>query len=287
MATTASTPSPEAQTFKGNGVENIGTVTVDVPSTLHWSCPECSIFSVLAKSEGASVIALDSQKNTAGDTAAEPGTYHSVSVQAYGEGGAAANGRSRSHQDSRRPAGDCFARPCSGRSQSTRPDRPALHVCGGSLRGGRKDAPRLPTRLRASSDTATLGEQAAREATKTEGALARIEGDYIDGKIDAEAWRRLESRLRGDLDQLRALLRRLFVGFELASPTGRASGVLQGQGCLPSDDSEFLLDFGTYVLLPILRRDAIDRHRRDPAGVPAVQRVALSHDFLCIFFAAW
>jgi hypothetical protein len=85
----ASAPAPKPQTFHGNGVENLGTVTVSVPSTLRWSCPECSIFSITASSEGSAVIALDSQKHTAGITAVEPATYHSVSVQAYSEGGVA------------------------------------------------------------------------------------------------------------------------------------------------------------------------------------------------------
>jgi hypothetical protein len=34
-------------------------------------------------------IAIDSQNRTEGITAVEPGTYHSVDVQAYGEAGAA------------------------------------------------------------------------------------------------------------------------------------------------------------------------------------------------------
>jgi hypothetical protein len=88
-STTTSTPSQHAQTFHGNGVENLGTISVAVPSRLEWSCPECSIFSVTGSSEGSAVIALDSQKHTTGVTAVEPGSYHSVSVQAYSEGGAA------------------------------------------------------------------------------------------------------------------------------------------------------------------------------------------------------
>jgi hypothetical protein len=81
----ASTPTPEPETFHGNGVESLGRITVAVASTLHWSCPECSIFSITASSEGSAVIALDSQKHSSGVTAVEPGTYHSVDVQAYEE----------------------------------------------------------------------------------------------------------------------------------------------------------------------------------------------------------
>lgn len=194
------------------------------------------------------------------------------------------------------------------------------------------------------AENTVLRRQAEREGAKAEDALARIEGDYIDGKIDAEKWTRLETRLRGerdgaraqieqldrkgatieaqmaaidaeavvvqemaalrqlvtgeirqgkdgDLDQLRASLRRLFVGFELASPTVPfGSGVLTGQGCVPSDDSEFLLAFDSgYYLIPYLRRQAIDHQRDDPAGFPAVQRLGLDllHSNLCNLLAAW
>jgi hypothetical protein len=49
-----------------------------------------------------------------------------------------------------------------------------------------------------------------------------------------------------------------------------------------------LLSFGSYLLLPVLRRDAIDRDRDDPAGFPAVRRVSLRRsDNLCSLLAAW
>jgi hypothetical protein len=75
--------------FRGNGIQSLGKITVAVPSTLHWSCTECSIFSVTGSSGTGAVIALDSQKHSSGVDAVEPGTYHSVDVQAYAEGGAA------------------------------------------------------------------------------------------------------------------------------------------------------------------------------------------------------
>jgi hypothetical protein len=195
---------------------------------------------------------------------------------------------------------------------------------------------------REAGENAALREQAEREAAKAESALARIEGDYVDGKIDAEAWARLEARLRAELegaraqmeqhdrqrqaieaqiatvdaeaivlgqlaalrravtaaindatgaelDQLRALLRRLFVGFELASP-GSPFGSpvpLPGARWVRSGDAGPSLAFdGGYYLLPVLRDDAVDLDRDDPAGFPSVARIAL-HDNLCSFFAAW
>lgn len=86
---TASSPAREPQTFKGNGVQNLGTINVSAPSTLHWSCADCAIFSITGLSRSGPVIALDSQKHTSGVTAVEPATYHSVDVQAYGEMGVA------------------------------------------------------------------------------------------------------------------------------------------------------------------------------------------------------
>jgi hypothetical protein len=83
-----STPSAEPQTFSGNGVQSLGRIDVAVPSTLEWSCETCVIFSVTGLAEGAG-IAIDSQKHTSGQTAVEPGAYHSVDVQAYGEAGVA------------------------------------------------------------------------------------------------------------------------------------------------------------------------------------------------------
>jgi hypothetical protein len=91
LGPTATTPAPEsqAQTYKGNGVQSLGTITVSAPSTLRWSCPECSIFAVTGTSGSGSAIVIDSQHHSSGESAVEPGTYHSVDVQAYAEGGAA------------------------------------------------------------------------------------------------------------------------------------------------------------------------------------------------------
>jgi hypothetical protein len=76
---TSSSPPPAPQVFKGNGDENLGTISVSTPSTLHWSCRSCSVFSVVG-SGGTVYIGVDSQEHTSGVTAVEPGTYHSVGV---------------------------------------------------------------------------------------------------------------------------------------------------------------------------------------------------------------
>jgi hypothetical protein len=86
--TSSQPPESEPQVFRGNGVESLGKITVATPSTLHWSCSGCTIFSVTGSAEGAAIV-IDSQKHSAGVTAVEPGAYHSVDVQAYGEAGVA------------------------------------------------------------------------------------------------------------------------------------------------------------------------------------------------------
>jgi hypothetical protein len=81
--TTAAKAAPPArpQTFTGSGTENLGTINVPVASTLHWSCPGCSVFSITGQTSSYSqTIAVDSSSSTSGVTAVEPGTYHSVSV---------------------------------------------------------------------------------------------------------------------------------------------------------------------------------------------------------------
>jgi hypothetical protein len=80
-----------------------------------------------------------------------------------------------------------------------------------------------------------------------------------------------------DLDQVRALLRRLFVGFEPASPKARlGSGKLRGQLWVGGENDEHPLTFGDgYPLMPVLRFDAIDLEVDDPAGFPAIRRLPL------------
>jgi DNA invertase Pin-like site-specific DNA recombinase len=55
----------------------------------------------------------------------------------------------------------------------------------------------------------TLRQQAAQEAQKASEALTRIERDYIDGKITAEQWGRLEAKLTAEADAAGAEAERL------------------------------------------------------------------------------
>jgi hypothetical protein len=187
--------------------------------------------------------------------------------------------------------------------------------------------------------------QAENELAHAESALGRIEGDYIDGRINADQWARLEARLRGEieaarnqaeqhlrqhqaitatmakfdaeaalleelasirrlvageaqagsrdgLESFRLALRKLFVGFELTSPTKpMGSGILSGRGEVwaPAEDASSLGADGGYALLPYLRADAVDYGADDFAdGFPAVRRAALSFsDNFQSFLAAW
>jgi hypothetical protein len=178
------------------------------------------------------------------------------------------------------------------------------------------------------AQNASLRDHAAREAAKVEAALARVERDYLDGKLSVEKWELFEAKLTDelagaraqveqydhrreaieaqigmidteaevaqelaslrrqiagevagsdDLDQVRALLRRLFVGFELASPKARfGSGKLRGQPWVGAEARQDPLSFGDgYFLIPVLRFDAIDLDADDPAGFPAIRRLPL------------
>jgi hypothetical protein len=66
--------------FSGNGSRSLGTITVPVASTLHWSCSSCEIFGVDGLSENGSSIAVDSEHHGSGETAVEPATYKEVKV---------------------------------------------------------------------------------------------------------------------------------------------------------------------------------------------------------------
>jgi hypothetical protein len=71
----------ESKTFTGNGSENLGTINVTTASTLHWSCPGCTVFGINAATSGyTATIGVDSSNHSEGVTAVEPGTYHSVDV---------------------------------------------------------------------------------------------------------------------------------------------------------------------------------------------------------------
>jgi hypothetical protein len=179
------------------------------------------------------------------------------------------------------------------------------------------------------AQNASLRDHAGREAAKAEVALARVERDYLDGKLSVEKWERFEAKLTDelagakaqveqydrrreaieahvsmidseaevaeelaalrrqiagevvgshDLDRVRALLRRLFVGFELASPKARfGSGVLRGQPWVEAEGQDNPLGFDDgYGLIPILRFDAIDLDTDDRSGFPATRRLPLA-----------
>ena len=54
------------------------------------------------------------------------------------------------------------------------------------------------------TENAARQQQAEREAVKAEAALARVERDYLDGKLSAEKLERLETRLLSERDGARA-----------------------------------------------------------------------------------
>jgi DNA invertase Pin-like site-specific DNA recombinase len=54
------------------------------------------------------------------------------------------------------------------------------------------------------SESQARRQEAETELARAEAALARIEGDYIAGRIDAGKWNRLEDRLRDEMDAARA-----------------------------------------------------------------------------------
>jgi hypothetical protein len=112
------------------------------------------------------------------------------------------------------------------------------------------------------------------EAFEVDAALLTQLGEYsraVAGEVNASAGQ--------GLDPVRMTLRRLFVGFELATrekPMG--SGVFAGEGVLwtPPDDARRDVLEGRYWLLPFVRGAAVDLGA--PAfseGFPAVRRVGL------------
>ncbi|MGI8863453.1 MAG: hypothetical protein ACR2JH_03500 [Solirubrobacteraceae bacterium] len=108
----------------------------------------------------------------------------------------------------------------------------------------------------------------------------RVAGEIVEG---------------GDLEPWRQALRRLFVGFELCSPTKPfGSGVLTGGGAIWTPNTE---DSPTnlanlaegYSLLPVVRSEALDRdYGASDEGFPAPRRgpLPLSDNFHSLL-AAW
>ncbi len=188
-----------------------------------------------------------------------------------------------------------------------------------------------------------LERQAENELVGADAALARIEGDYISGRITAEKWERLETRVvaergaasaqleqhqrrRQEIEQaaseidvadavadelenlrrmitsqvresdsggaaaLRATLKRLFAGFELAGPRAPfGSGAVRGEVWQSwEDDGSLTLGDGSY-LLAFVRPQAVRASHDEGVGVPAIQREGLAalSDNLYSFLPAW
>lgn len=85
--TTAPTPTPAAAgRWSGNGEENVGTIHVASPSTLHWSCSgDCSIFSIDNSYNDDNQLTVNSANDEhSGQTSVDPGTYTDVKVISTG-----------------------------------------------------------------------------------------------------------------------------------------------------------------------------------------------------------
>ena len=91
------------------------------------------------------------------------------------------------------------------------------------------------------------------------------------------------------LQSFRSVLKRVFVGFELASPAARfGSGVLSGQPWADDGSGGSLQAGDGYWLIPYIQARAVDLAGGDGVGFPGVQRAALAlHDNLCTFLLAW
>jgi hypothetical protein len=174
------------------------------------------------------------------------------------------------------------------------------------------------------AENAALRDQAEREAAKAEAALARVERDYLDGKLSVEKWEHFEAKLTAELEGARAqieqhdrqraaieaqaaefdaeaaivnelaALRQTVVGQIRA---GREGNVEQLRSVLRRlfTDFELMMDQAGpsgYSLRPGVRLPRLADGRYDweatQAGGTAVQRVALDFsDNLCSLLAAW
>jgi DNA invertase Pin-like site-specific DNA recombinase len=133
-------------------------------------------------------------------------------------------------------------------------------------------------------------EHAQRETAKSEAALARVERDYLDGKLAVEKWERFEAKLTAELEAAQAGEQRAqghVQKIELAG-VGDAEGALLdllarlkravGEGTGEAPDLHALRntigqlfasvdlvrnDDGSYLLLPALRVERLDAMRWD------------------------
>jgi DNA invertase Pin-like site-specific DNA recombinase len=132
-------------------------------------------------------------------------------------------------------------------------------------------------------------EQAERETAKAEAALARVERDYLDGKLAVEKWERFEAKLTAELEAAQAGEERAHdhvQQIELAG-AGDAEAVLldllgrlkravgEGIGAAPDLHAlrnmlgqmfvsvDLVRNDGSYLLLPTLRVERLDGRRWD------------------------
>jgi cytoskeletal protein RodZ len=84
---TPTTAAAAPQVFKGDGSENIGTLSVPTQSTLTWKCPTCANNNVIIDNSpsDAGTITVTADGPTGGRTAIDAGTYHDVSVNTEGQ----------------------------------------------------------------------------------------------------------------------------------------------------------------------------------------------------------
>lgn len=83
VTTTPAAASGGGSTYSGNGIQNVGTITVSYQATLSWRCSGCSTFAVISNPSGSNVISLDST-GSIGTDAVSPGTYSNVQVISNG-----------------------------------------------------------------------------------------------------------------------------------------------------------------------------------------------------------
>ena len=87
-ATSTATAAPSAapsssssggHSFSGNGEKSVGTVIVQNPSTIQWTCSGCSVFEVSNNPNDSGTIGVASNSSS-GSSAIDPDTYHDVQV---------------------------------------------------------------------------------------------------------------------------------------------------------------------------------------------------------------
>lgn len=72
--------------YAGNGTKSLGTVTVSEPSVIHWHASG-GFFAILGETRPSEHSIAIASRAAGGESAVEPGTYHEVSVDAFGEWG--------------------------------------------------------------------------------------------------------------------------------------------------------------------------------------------------------